>query len=314
MFALSFDRFGTPEVLRLGSFADPHAPVDGIRIRVMAAGVSPVDAALRAGTSPASKHIALPHIPGFDAAGIVDEVGANVVGVVVGDEVFGAVDVSLLGGASAEFAVLKFWAPKPAAMPWEQAGAAATSIETATRALDLLAVKEGTTVLIEGATGGVGSVATQLAHARGARVIGTGRIENLEFLTQLGAVALVYGPGLRERIAAAGIDEVDVALDVAGKGSLRDMIEITGSPGSVVTISDFGAAGLGVRLSLGQHGGEAGGEHGLEYAASLFEHGTFHVPIRAFAIEHAASAHAAMEGEIRQGKIVLDMGNAVPGA
>lgn len=77
----------------------------------------------------------------------------------MGADVVGGDDVSRLGGASAEFAVLRFWAAKPASMPWDQAGAARTSIETATRVLDLLEPHDGTTLLIDGAAGGVGSVA-----------------------------------------------------------------------------------------------------------------------------------------------------------
>jgi NADPH:quinone reductase-like Zn-dependent oxidoreductase len=119
-----------------------------------------------------SARLPLPHIPGVDAAGVVDI--SEVPGASVGDEVFGTVPIARLGGASAEFAVLQFWAPKPAAMPWEQAGAAGSSIETATRVLDLLDLRDAMTIVIDGAAGGVGSVAVQLAVARGARVGGPG--------------------------------------------------------------------------------------------------------------------------------------------
>src|SRR5665213_362319 len=88
MFAVQFDRFGPPDVLTLGPFPEPHAGPGEVRIRVKAAGVSPVDLALRAGLSPSSKRIALPHVPGVDAAGVIDVVGADVTGFAVGDEVF----------------------------------------------------------------------------------------------------------------------------------------------------------------------------------------------------------------------------------
>ncbi|MDT7797309.1 MAG: hypothetical protein QOI78_742, partial [Actinomycetota bacterium] len=212
MFAARFERFGPPEVLSVGALPEPHAGPGEVRIRVRAAGVSPVDLAIRAGKS--RSPITLPHIPGVDAAGVVDE------GPGIGDEVFGAVDVARLGGASAEFAVLAFWAPKPPSMPWEQAGGAASGIETATRALDLLDVGAGSTLLIDGASGGVGSLAAGLALARGARVLGTGAPENREFLAGLGAIPVAYGPGLRERVSGP----VDAALDVAGKGSLPELV------------------------------------------------------------------------------------------
>jgi NADPH:quinone reductase-like Zn-dependent oxidoreductase len=306
MFAVQFDRFGPPEVLTVGPFPEPHAGRDEVRIRVRAAGVSPVDVALRAGRSPSRERISLPHIPGVDAAGIVDEVGADVAGTTIGDEVFGAVDVARLGGASAEFAVLKFWAAKPASMSWEEAGAGATSIETATRVLDLLDVHAGTTLLIDGAAGGVGSVAVQLAITRGARVVGTGSPANETFIAQLGAIPTTYGPGLPERVRALHDGPVDLALDVAGAGSLPELIAITGTAASIVTIADFTASQLGVRLSIGDLGGEPTGHHGLATAAALSGEGRFRVPVQeVFSMAQAARAHAFAAQGPRQGKIVL---------
>lgn len=306
MFAVQFGRFGAPDVLTVGPFPEPHAGPGEVRVRVEAAGVSPVDVALRAGLSPSSGRIALPHVPGVDAAGVIDEVGAYVTGFAAGDEVFGAVDVSRLGGASAEFAVLRFWASKPSTMSWAEAGAAGTSVETATRALDLLDVRHGTTFLVDGAAGGVGSVAVQLAIARGARVIGTGRPENQTFIAGLGAIPVTYGQGLAERVRALGIEPVDLALDVAGAGSLPDLIAITGTAASVLTIADFTGPKLGVRVSLGEFGGEPDGRHGLALAAALSEEGRFRVPVQeVFAMTEAAGAHAVAAHGPRQGKIVL---------
>lgn len=172
MFALQYSSFGAPDVLTVGPVDAPHAGPGQVRIAVRAAGVAPTDALLRAGRLRPS--LAWPHVPGVDAAGVVDEVGEGVGDVRPGDEVFGAVDVMRLGGATAQYAVLQFWAPRPAALTWEQAAALGTSAETATRVLDLLGVGAGTTLLVDGAAGGVGSVAVQLAVARGARVVGTG--------------------------------------------------------------------------------------------------------------------------------------------
>ncbi|MFJ1768313.1 NADP-dependent oxidoreductase [Amycolatopsis sp. NPDC088138] len=292
MFAARFERFGPPEVLSVGALPEPHAGPGEVRIRVRAAGVSPVDLAIRAGKS--RSPVTLPHIPGVDGAGVVDE------GPGIGDEVFGAVDVARLGGASAEFAVLAFWTPKPPSMPWEQAGGAASGVETATRALDLLDVGAGSTLLIDGASGGVGSLAAVLAMARGARVLGTGAPENREFLAGLGAIPVEYGPGLHERVS----ETVDAALDVAGKGSLPELIELTGSPSTVVTLADFSGPEHGVRVSVGALGGQPDGRHGLAHAAQLFEEGRFHVPVQqVFPLGEAAAAHAVTGP--RRGKIVL---------
>ncbi|HEX3591943.1 MAG TPA: NADP-dependent oxidoreductase [Pseudonocardiaceae bacterium] len=294
MFAVRFDRFGPPDVLTLGSCPEPHAGPGEMRVRVAAAGVSPVDLALRAGKSPSSATLALPHVPGVDAAGTVDEIGDGVIGVVVGDEVFGTVDVARLGGATAEFAVLRFWARKPAALSWAEAGAAGTSVETATRVLDVLGVGDGDVVLIDGAAGGVGNVAGQLALARGASVIGRARTVHHAFVAELGATPVESGTGPRP---------VDHAIDMAGAGSLPELVELTRS---VVTIADFDAPKLGVRLSMGELAGEPDGRHGLAVAAALAEAGRFRTPLRGvFPFDRAAGAHTLAERGPRWGKIAL---------
>ena len=307
MLAVQFDRFGPPEVLALAERPDPIPGRGQVRVRVRVAGVSPVDLALRAGTSPTGGDLALPHIPGVDAAGVVDAIGEGVSGVKIGDAVFGAVDVAGLGGATAELAVLAFWAPKPDALTWEQAGASGTGVETATRVLDLLAVADGTTLLIDGASGGVGSLAIQLALARGVRVIATGSPQSQTFLASLGALPVPYGPGLAQRVRAAhGDARVDAALDVAGAGGLAELVALTGDPGAVVTIADFGASALGVQLSLGELGGQAGGQHGLAEAAALAQDGRFCPAIRAtFPFAEAARGHELAGRGPHHGKVVL---------
>ncbi|MEU7679689.1 NADP-dependent oxidoreductase [Micromonospora taraxaci] len=306
MFAVQYDRFGGPEVLHLGTTDAPQPQAGQIRIRVHAAGVSPVDVGLRFGRTPMAAHLPLPHIPGVDAAGIVDEIGDDVDGVAVGDHVFGIVELATLGGASAQFAVLQLWAHKPATMPWAQAGAAGTSIETATRALDLLDLRPGMTLLVDGAAGGVGSIAVQLAAARGIHVVGTARPDNHGLLNQLGVTPVTYGPDLPSRLDALGVTRIDRALDVAGAGSLSELLDLTGDPTAVVTLADFTAPTHGVRLSMGQLAGEPDGRHGLPVAGELFTEGRFTVPIEAdFPFEKAADAHRTAEHGPRRGKIVL---------
>ncbi|MGC4814421.1 NADP-dependent oxidoreductase [Micromonospora sp. DT228] len=306
MFAVRFDRFGGPEVLHLTTADAPRPGPGQIRIRVHAAGISPVDLGLRSGRTPMSARLPLPHIPGVDAAGVVDDIGPDVDDVAIGDHVFGVVNLAQLGGASAQYALLHLWAHKPATMPWTQAGAAGTSIETATRALDLLRLEPGMTLLVDGAAGGVGSIAVELATARGIRVIGTARADNHDLLHQLAATPVPYGPGLADRLNALSITRIDRALDVAGAGSLPELIDLTGDPTAVVTLADFTAPTHGVRLSMGQLAGEPDGRHGLPAAAQLFTEGRFTVPIEAaFPLEKAADAHETAEHGSRRGKIVL---------
>lgn len=304
MRALHFAEYGPPSVLRVTDVPEPHAGPGEIRIRVRASGVTPGDAYVRAGRFRERLALSLPHIPGVDAAGVVDEIGAGVPGVRPGDEVFGLTDLARLGGANADVAVLAAWAPKPAALSWAEAGGAAANVETATRVLDRLGAGAGTRLLIEGAAGGVGTVAVQLAVARGARVIGTASERNHGFLASLGASATTYGPGLADRVP----DGVDAVLDCAGSGSLPDLVKLAGGADRVVTIADLGAAAHGVHMS--RSGGGPGADpqalHGLAVAAGLADQGRFRVPIAAeWPLEQAARAHELSETGHARGKIVL---------
>ena len=138
--------------------------------------------------------------------------------------------------------MLSYYAPIAPSLDFPGAAALPAAIETATRALDQLGVSSGTTLLINGASGSVGSAAVQLAVVRGARVIGTASPANHGYLRSLGAEPVAYGEGLVERVRALASDGVDVALDVAGSGVLPELIELAGGPQRVVTIADFGGA------------------------------------------------------------------------
>jgi NADPH:quinone reductase-like Zn-dependent oxidoreductase len=303
MIAVQFAEYGGPDVLTLADVGEPQAGPGQVRVAVRAAGVSIGDCTLRAGRMAAFVPLVLPHVPGIDAAGVVEQVGAGVTGVRVGDEVFGSTDLAVLGGAAAEHAVLTAWAAKPAELSWAEAGGAAANVETATRVLDRLAVGPGTTLLVEGAAGGVGTVAVQLARARGATVVGTAREVNHEFLAGLGAVPTTYGPGLAERVSG-----IDAVLDCVGSGSLPDLVAIAGDPRRVVTIADPRAGEVGVEFSrvVGPGANSRPALHGLAEAADLARKGRFSVPLAAvFPLAGAAEAHRLSETGHARGKIVL---------
>ena len=212
MRAVTYTEYGGPEVLAVTEVPEPHAGAGQIRIAVRAASVNPVDWKLREGMFGRSP-IDAPRIPGADAAGVVDEVGDGVTGVSVGDEVFG-----LATNGYAEFAVLRAWAAKPSGVDWAVAAGAGVAGETSVRALDLLHLHAPQSVLIAGGTGGVGTVAVQVAVQRGLTVIASGGAGNQDFLRELGAVPVPYGAGLLAAVrAAAGTDHVDGVFDVVGK-------------------------------------------------------------------------------------------------
>jgi NADPH:quinone reductase-like Zn-dependent oxidoreductase len=224
--AARYHRYGGPETLTVEEAEVPHAGPGQVRVSVRATGVTPADWYLRSGMLTEMASLSFPHIPGMDAAGVVDEVGEGVTGTAVGDAVFGLVPLARLGGASAEYAVLEAWARKPRAWSFEAAGGAAGNVETATRVLDALGATEGMTLLIEGAAGGAGTMTAQLARARGLTVIGTASERNHAFLDGLGVTPVTYGTGLAGRLAPLAPQGVDVVLDAAGKGSLADLVTI----------------------------------------------------------------------------------------
>ena len=175
MKAVLFNRFGGPEVLEIVGLPDPHPGPGQVRIAVRAAGVNQSDWKKRKGLMDRK----LPQTMGHEAPGIVDELGEGVADLSIGDRVFG---FSAEGAAQAELAVLSDYAPIPPSHDFAGAAALPAAIETATRALDWLGVGSGSTMLINGASGSVGSAAVQFAVVRGARVIGTASPANHEYL------------------------------------------------------------------------------------------------------------------------------------
>ncbi len=307
MRALQFSEYGPASVLHVGEVPEPHAGPGQVRISVRAAGLTPADAYFRSGRFRDWIPLDLPHTFGHDAAGVVDEVGAGVTDVGIGDEVFGSIDASGLGGAVAEFAVLGLWVPKPATLTWEEAGGLAGNAETAERVLTRLGVKEGMTLLIEGAAGGAGSITAQFAVALGATVIGTAGPGNQEFLASLGVQPTSYGPGLADRVRDLAPGGVDAVLDAAASGSLPELIAIAGSPDKVVTIADLKAGEYGVHLSRGAGpGADPLAIAGPARAAALAEQGRLTQRIAGvFPLEQAAEAHELSETGHAPGKIIF---------
>lgn len=297
MKAVQFDHFGGPENLRIVDLPEPHADTGEVRIRVRAAGVNASDWKKRAGQMDQG----LPQTLGYEAAGVVDEIGDGVADVQLGDTVVG---VGGGGAAQAEFTVLSTWAAIPASLDFVGAAALPSTVETAARALDQLGVTEGTTVLINGASGSIGSAAVQFAVHRGARVIGTASPATHDYLRSLGAEPVAYGEGMADRVRALVPNGVDLALDVAGSGVLPELTELADGPENVVTIADFsGAAKYGVRFSRGDSGRA---EYAIALAMNLIDEGTFRIPVgQTFALQDVAEAHRVGESGSVRGKLVL---------
>ena len=222
-------------------------PGDGqIRIRVQAAGVGPTDAKIRRGDLAEVFPLPPDAILGFEAAGVVDALGPGATGVALGDEV--AALLPALGGY-AEYAIASSWTPKPESVSWAEAAALPASAEAAVGTLKELGARSGESLLVLGAAGSVGLIATQLALAAGLTVYAAAAPDDHEMLRELGAVPVRYGASMLADVRAH-TRSVDAVLDAAGKGGLTDAISLAGGPARVVTLADERAAELGVALSV----------------------------------------------------------------
>lgn len=299
MRAVRYHEYGGVDTLVVEEAPEPSPGPGEIRVRVAAAGVNPIDWKVRSGALRGLLPVELPAIPGRDAVGVVDRIGAGVRGVGPGERVFGLGGVT---GATAELAVFSAWARVPEAWTDEEAAGAGLASVTALGGLNALGPLEGRTLLVEGAAGGVGGAAVEIARALGATVIGTASERNHGFLASLGAVPTTYGPGLAERVAALAPEGVDVALDTAASGSLADLVAIVGGPDRVSTVADHaGARRLGVRVADAENDSAL-----LARAGELGRRGLYTPRVeRAYPLERVGWAHARSESGRVRGKVVV---------
>jgi NADPH:quinone reductase-like Zn-dependent oxidoreductase len=303
MKAVRFNEYGGPEVLHVVNGVDaPHAGPGQVRISVRAAGVNLSDLMkIRAGTWK-GKPIALPSGVGVEGSGVVDEVGEGVSDVSIGDAIFGCGFEML-----AQYAVLRpgVWARKPDDLPFEEAAGFSVVAETATRILAQVGVKAGETLLVSGASGGIGSAVVQFAHLRGVTVIGTASARNHDYLRGLGALPTTYGPGLVERVRELAPAGVDAALDIAGSGVIPELIELVGDASRVLSVADFTATRYGAQLSLvaQQHP-----ERVLVEAGRLYSEGAFRLRLgKTFSLAEAAEAYRICAAGHVTGKLVVSI-------
>jgi NADPH:quinone reductase-like Zn-dependent oxidoreductase len=298
MKALQFRSYGGPEVLRWADAQDVHAGPGQVRIAVRAASVNPIDWKLLSGAMSGGEPLAGSGYLGFDAAGVVDEVGEGVTGVSVGDELLG-----LGRHTHAEYAVLDSWAAKPSSVDWAVAGAAAVSGETAERGLRLLDVQAGDTVFVDGGAGGVGAVTVQMAVARGAKAVASSSQANHDYLREIGATPVLYGEGVATRVQEAAGGPVDAVFDVAGKTPAQDLVALAPEPSQVVTIANFDAASVGARVTGG--GGDSHPKEALALVADLLDQNRLVIAVQTFPFDRAAEAYRISQGGHVRGKLVL---------
>ncbi|MER7690378.1 TIGR03086 family metal-binding protein [Streptomyces sp. NPDC097610] len=304
--AVRFASYGDADVLKLVDVPLPEPGEGQVRVAVKAVGVNPIDWKIRQGLFSSGQALAEPTRVGTELSGVIDAVGSGVTGWRIGQAVFGR---SANYTAAAEYDVVDAadLIAKPEWLSFEQAAALPAAVETAYRTLRELKVGMGDTLLVHAAAGGVGLVATQLARAWGATVIGTASAPNHAFLQEVGAVPVSYGDGLVERVRAAAPQGIDAVLDASGRGVLPDSIELTGDPNKVLTIADLSGAALGVRFS----GTPLSVVEALAAVLPLMEKGQLQMPIDSvFPLQRTADAQRRSEQGHLRGKIIIKVAPA----
>jgi NADPH:quinone reductase-like Zn-dependent oxidoreductase len=296
--AVVLTQYRSPDVLAWRDVPLLEPGLGQVRIRVEAAGIGPTDLKIRRG----EVRFARPPdaVLGFEAAGVVDALGPSVSGVEEGAEV--ASLLPALGGYG-EYALASSWTVKPPEVNWGDAAAFAASAEAAVGTLKQLGLASGETLLVLGAGGSVGMIATQLAAFQGATVVGAAAARDHDLVRDLGALPVSYGPGLSDRVREI-VSTVHAVLDAAGNGGLPDAIELTGGPKRVITLADSHAADFGVAFSEPRpdRAPEAVGQ-----TMPLPASGALRVRLqRHFPMEQAAEAHRLLESGEGHEQLILD--------
>lgn len=296
-------RHGGPEAEALTDLDRPRPGPGQILVAVRAAGVNPVDWKLREGfRRPGEPEPVFPVVFGNEAAGVVEEVGAEVTGFAVGDEVFGNT-----AGGYAEYALLTagVTARKPAALSFRDAATLPVAAATAYDGVRQLDLPRGATLLVTGAGGGVGSAAVQIAGAFGLRVVGVASEGKKDFVESLGAVHVSSGPDLAERVRAAAPDGIGGVYDLVGGEVLTEAAELLTDRSKLITA---GAPPEAVAALGGARVERARTAAVLEAVADLAVRGALkpHVT-RVFPLEEAGAALRTVENGHAQGKIVIEV-------
>jgi len=302
MKAVRFDQYGELDVLKVIEVPTPEPGPGQVLVQVKAAGINPGEAKIRAGLLHERFPATFPSGEGSDLAGTVAATGRGVVGFAGGEEVIGYTDSR---ASHAEYVLVEGGnlTPKPAEVPWDVAGSLYVAGATAYAAVRAVSLARGETVVVAGATGGVGSIAVQLALLAGANVIGIAGPAHQEWLERRGVTGVVYGDGVADRIRQAA-DRIDAFIDAVGGDYVRIALDLGVEPARIDTIVNFAAvATLGVQAQ-----GNAAGASAAVLAdlAGLIAAHRLEVPIAAsFPLSQVSDAYRMLERGGILGKIVL---------
>ena len=240
--AVRFDEYGDVNVLHIVEVPIPKAADGQGVVRVCVAGVSTGEVKIRTGALDKMAPAHFPEGEGTEFSGVVHAVGSGVTDFSPGDEVLGFADIR---GAQADYvpAPVSNVLRKPPSLGWDTAAASISPGATATSVMNAVALKAGETIVVAGASGGVGVVVVQLAVRAGARVIATASAPNHDYLRGLGAEPVTYGDDLEDRIRALTPDGVDAFADCHGDGNVALAQRLGIAAQRINSIADFETAG-----------------------------------------------------------------------
>jgi NADPH:quinone reductase-like Zn-dependent oxidoreductase len=310
MRAISQSEFGGPEVLREVDIPRPEPLPTEVLVRVVSAGVNPVDAKTRAGDGMAGMLGEPPFVLGWDVSGVVEEVGFGVHTVKPGDAVYGMPWFPRQAGGFSEYvtAPSRHFAPKPSTVDHDTAAAVPLAGLTAWQILhDAVHIKAGQRVLIHAAAGGVGHLAVQFAKAAGAHVTGTASAAKHDWLRKIGADEVIDYRSTRFEDATA---DQDIVVDLIGGDNAIRSVQVTKPGGIVVAVPG------GVSAELAAAAEERGvtaipflvepDGHALTEIAALIDAGKVHVEVeQMYPLSEIKAAHERQESGRTRGKLVV---------
>ena len=306
MKAAYIEQYGGSDQFKVGELARPTIGADDVLIEVYAASVNPVDWKLREGYLKEMLTYEMPLVIGWDVSGVIKEVGANVTDLQVGDEVFSRPDIARQGTYAEYVAVdAHLVVKKPATLSFEEAASLPLVAHTAWQVMfEVMNAKPGDRIFIGAGSGGVGTVAIQLAKAHGLYVITSTSTPNVDWVKALGADEVI---DYKQQDPATTVRELDFVFDTMGgdgQGKLYDMLKENGMLVSISTPPDEAEAeraNVRCEYVFMQPTGER-----LQRIADAVEQGELKPVIdRVFPLEQTKQAHDYGEEGHAKGKIVI---------
>jgi NADPH:quinone reductase len=301
--AVQFDEYGGLDVLTLREIDLPELGKEDVRVEVKAAGINPGEASIRKGLLAERFPSTFPSGQGSDLAGVVKEVGIDVIGFAPGDEVLGW---SWDRSSQAEEVVVpaEQLITKPTDLSWEAAGSLYVVGATAFAAVRAVDISEGDTVVVSAAAGGVGTVTVQLLKVRGANVVGLASADHHDWLREKGVTPVAYGEGVMARILEATPDGIDAFIDLYGPEYVDLAVQLDVPPAKIETIIAYEKAQeVGAKM---EGSAEGTTPEILKEIAELVAAGKIELPIAAtYPLDEVREAFEQLEDRHTLGKIVL---------